>query len=582
MIRTLRNVRYLSGGPLGVDGRAPFISSTSSALSITDPFIIYQNYVKLGILQPDEIQLRTMKHFQRLYERLLDYKSPEEMQIRINLVLKQLKQKNLKSPVDRFLKVLDKKLLIRIITDEEELEMFTTPQGLLLNGEVGCGKSLLMDIFALSLPQESKMRWHYHNFMLWVYTEMHRIQCERLNTKAMRRNIKDSNDHELILFEIAQKMITKNTVLILDEFMLPDIASANIIKILFTLYFKLGGVLVATSNKLPDELYANEFNKLKFKSFVNILHLRCEQVEMNSTRDYRVLLSGEHKNLSIGETEKWNQILQPLIPSGSSAVIVYSRKLHVPKTYNNHTICMFDFSEICQGEYASSDYISLTSKYQTIIIDNVPIMTMNMKNEAKRFISLLDALYESKCQLYMRVEVDLEYLFFPDVFHKDNLEIMQKVNRGSSNNIQVQEEEMYAKTRIDLESPYRPNVSSYDTNETYVEQNQDIDYKNLTAFTGEDEQFAYKRAILRIIEMVGSPRWSTVEWVPIDETMRPWESPTLQLALLDMEATEGRHKLAPQFSSLNHFWAMGNWTSSQGKRLKDGIAKSWIRLSVRN
>ena len=103
-----------------------------------------------------------------------------------------------------------------------------------------------MDIFAASLPHNSKMRWHYNNFILWVFNEMHKIRKERHFTTVMSNNKaerKMSMENEFVLFEIAQKMIDKNTVLMLDEFMLPDIAAANIIKILFTYYFKLGGVL---------------------------------------------------------------------------------------------------------------------------------------------------------------------------------------------------------------------------------------------------------------------------------------------------------------------------------------------------
>lgn len=646
MLRYCRiGLRYrsaITSGPHGVEGRAPSLAGlVIGGVSITDPFVLYQNYVKLGYIERDEQQLRTMKEFQKLYYRLIDYKAPDEVQVRINVLLKKLELKyiELEHPVNKIIHRVfansgpdaEKRQLIKYMTDEEELESIGTPQGLLLNGDVGCGKSMLMDIFAQSLPHSSKMRWHYHNFILWVFTEMHRLQQER----NVRSTTLHTMENEFILFEIAQAMITKNTILILDEFMLPDIASANIIKILFTFYFKLGGVLVATSNKLPEELYSNEFHKQKFKSFVNILHSRCQSVDMKAHTDYREVLSNydTHRNLYVGfdNEDAWQKLIKPVIGDDApvpSSVWVYGRNINIPKTYGDGTVCYFDYDHVCQGLFASSDYISITSKFQTIIIDKVPIMTMKMKNEAKRFITFLDSIYESKCQFYMRSQVDLEYLFFPDVFHQDNEEISALVAESNKSNdlLEVQEEEMFAKTRIALDSPYRPNVSSYDseTTETYVEPVEKVEQGvgDMRAFTGEDEQFAYKRAILRIKEMVGSPLWRKNQWVVLDSSMRPWEvstetksrprpqytttdAPDIQIEnirtlhpkkkvalvkenlprdvshLKNIPFSKFNKEISPTIENNNHFWAMGDWTNKQGQRLKDSLARAWIRLGIR-
>ncbi|KAK7684826.1 hypothetical protein QCA50_012069 [Cerrena zonata] len=176
--------------------------------------------------------------------------------------------------------------------------------------------------------------------------------------------------------------------------------------------------------------------------------------------------------------------------------------------------------------------------------DKVPVLTTKMKNEARRFITLLDAIYEAKCQFFMRSDVPIDNLFFPDA-----VATKRDIDEAGENRLQVQDEEMFAKTAIAMSNPYRPNIASYDQEhtETYDEftnsikkafvgdktQNEDhdretdnrkIDFKNIKAFTGEDEKFAYKRAILRIREMVGSEIWrSTNRWVPIDQSMRPWE-----------------------------------------------------------
>ncbi|CUM52642.1 unnamed protein product [Debaryomyces tyrocola] len=689
----------MGSGPHGVDRRTPSFNSElkiseETSIAITDPFLLYQNYVQQGLLEKDESQLRVMKEFQKLYHRVIDYSPPDELLIKISLLLRKIELKhaeasirelgltipqlNLRSIQNIFRKdpMAEKRQLVRTMTDEEELYNFESPQGLLVNGEVGCGKSMLMDIFAASLPHKSKMRWHYNNFILWVFNEMHKIRKERHFTTVMSNNKaerKMSMENEFVLFEIAQKMIDKNTVLMLDEFMLPDIAAANIIKILFTYYFKLGGVLVATSNKLPEDLYSNEFHKTKFKSFVGILHARCQSVDMRSTKDYRSELASLStdlylidKLLNVNHEKDWLKLVKvkalgipeespkvtdnsPLDTLGGipSSLTVYSRTTHIPLTFKSDTVCYLDFTYICQGLFSASDYITLASRYRTIILDNVPMLTLKMKNEARRFITLLDAMYEAKCQLFIRSDVEVDYLFFPDQIEGKLPDHVQKQSDLNHNRLDVQDEEMFARTTIDMTNPYRPNVSSYDQDHTAAHNeptvglfgsgNEDpdskhgnpVNFKNLKAFTGEDEKFAYKRAVLRIKEMVGSEAWKNANrWVPIDESMRPWEKKSesiydtrsgnsnLDIGTVDIKIdklikdnksvrqianqmlvdtlpkdySEGHEipfrqfnaRIAPVFDRLNHFWSMGSWSSEQGKRLKDKIAKSWIRSSMRN
>ncbi|KAI5969260.1 hypothetical protein CANMA_001707 [Candida margitis] len=660
-----------TSGVQGVQGRLPThpssSNSTSQSLAITDPYQLYQNYVASGLLEKDEAQVRVMKEFQKLYHRVIDYVPPEDLSIKLSLVLRQIEVKDAeqntrkKSPLRYFKKDprKEKQSLIKYMTDEEELINFPSPQGLLVNGEVGSGKSLLMDIFASSLPHASKMRWHYNNFILYVYSEIHNIQQHRF--KTMNRKVNEFKmENEFILYEVAQKMIQRNTILMLDEFVLPDIASANIIKILFTFYFKLGGVLVATSNKLPEELYSAQFSKGKFKSFVGILNARCLSIDIKSEKDYRTYFANESlekphlvvRKDNHGEEKEWDHLIktkalgiaedsplmhQSISSLGSpSSVMVYNRVTRIPKVFNNDTICYLDFSEICQGLTSSSDYITIASKYRTVILDNVPIMTTKMKNEARRFITLLDAIYEAKCQLFMRSQVDIDYLFFPDALKIDDREFINYLklhtkSSGATDRLDVQDEEMFAKTSIAMENPYRPNIASYDQEDTehYDEPSKvntdKSNFANIKVFTGDDEKFAFKRAVSRIKEMIGSDVWRRAErWVPIDDTMRPWEhtyttsskpshlendlhedNKKMQDLLEDKSMKEitkdistslprdyssserisfrfFNSKIAPVFSNLSHFWAMGPWNGHQGKRMKDTISRNWIRSSVRN
>lgn len=671
----------ITSGIQGVDGRQPWSfyhqddSSTpaSTSLSVTDPYVIYQSYIQQGLLEKDESQLRVMKEFQKLYHRVMEYTPPEDLLIKFKLLVRQIeadyekaeKSKNQFSPLRLFQRdpEASRMQIVRYMTDEEELRNFASPQGLLVNGEVGCGKSMLMDIFAACLPYESKMRWHYNNFILWVFSEMHHIQQKRMRQPISREH-RYTMENEFLLYEVAQKMIQKNTVLMLDEFVLPDIASANIIKILFTFYFKLGGVLVATSNKLPEELYSTKFNKQKFKDFVGILNSRCHSIDMNSEKDYRTYFASESKCTPYmiskkdnpDNNQKWLLLIKSQalkIPADSKlmdekyslfdlggqpiSVSVYGRTTKIPLSFNEHRVCYLDFEDICQGLYYSSDYITIASKFKTIILDNVPIMTTKKKNEARRFITLLDAIYGSKCQFFMRSEVDVDYLFFPEVQHKDNKELMAYLKDHEDRHIsgevfEVQDEEAFARASIDLLSPYRPNVSTYDQSYTksfddYKENNNsERNYTNTKAFTGDDEKFAFKRAVSRIKEMVASEFWRSEDrWVPLDATMRPWETPletlikttkekqtindsnstfdansivldnnrkalTVELAdslPKDYAVSKGipfrlfNSLVAPRFDSLQHFWAMGKWTMANGQRLKDSIGRSWLISSIR-
>ncbi|CAM9014586.1 unnamed protein product [Wickerhamomyces anomalus] len=630
---SLRRYSKHTTGPQGVYGRLPIPNhfynydiplsseeyqsspqqSINTSISVTDPLVIYQNYVSRGVLKPDAAQLRAAVEFQKLYYRVKDYVPPEDVQIRIRQLVREIEARHANNntnytPSWYKPSVTKSRDLIKVLTDEEELTNFPSPHGFLLNGEVGCGKSMLMDIFANSLPHESKCRWHYSNFMLWVYNGIHLIYQRRAQNSNHTRHSMISLENEFILFEIAQKMIRKNTVLLLDEFMLPDLAAAKIVKLLFTYFFRLGGVLVATSNRLPEDLYATDFRKKEFRSFLRVLEARCYSLDMNSENDYRAILMEEsnEKNCksyliskdSLTHEQDWLDLLSTEIDSfdlskgDEQKITVYGRELTIP--WHNNGVVKFDFNDICKGLYGPGDYISLASNYHTFIIDNVPVLKVSMKNEARRFITLLDALYESKCKLFLRTQVSPDSLFFPDTSSKEEQE--------EANRIKVQDEEMFSKTQIALTAPYRPNVSYYDDekivyNETEtakVVKNFDLSSTNFTdrkAFTGEDEKFAYKRAVSRMKEMTGSLHWRLEgKWTPVDKSMRPWErlkSEQLNDANIEFEAMDNEHNvvtgrvvhnasgvLAPVFNVV-HFWSMGLW--GKGNRLKDDIARKWIK-----
>lgn len=584
--RALRLVAT-SSGPSGVEGRLPVSSAPASdgagAVVITDPYVLYQHYISQGILQKDMAQVRVVKEFQKLYFRLRDYRPPQELGVRLSLVIRKLeiqRAQEARLPLATLFTLrlwqvwrdpsAERRELIRALTDEEELYNLAAPQGLLLNGEVGCGKSMLMDIFATTLPHDSKMRWHYSNFILWVFSELHQIQRERLLTATAATTL--SMESEYILYEVAQKMIARSTVLMLDEFMLPDIAAATIVRTLLTYYFKLGGVLVATSNRLPEDLYSHEFHKHNFRTFVGVLHSRCQAVDMMLTIDYRAQPSGAAGLRLVVESaatrEEWLGLIAGVVGQDRglpTTLQVYGRTLEVPRAFCRNTVCLIDFAHLCQGLHAGSDYITLASTYHTVFVDHVPAMSLKMKNEARRFITFLDAVYEAKCQLYIRSEVEADELFFTK----------EEEEEGDA--------EEAARMMMALQNPYRPNVLEYGgSNAEYLEQPLPPPTPTMAVFTGEDEKFAYKRAVSRIHEMVRSPRWRHSQWVPLDALMRPWEKTTaLRAAPRHQPAAPPPPPSERPQIDLQHIWAMGHWTRLNGQRVKDAITKSWVRSSMK-
>lgn len=372
--------------------------------------------------------------------------------------------------------------------------------------------------------------------------------------------------------------------------------------------------------------------------FFRILQVRCVSHDMRSTNDYREILSDpaiaesllvkgdESKQLypeidfyqvkdTTNESEdRWAAAIQELagttdfFGSQPDTLTVYGRRVNVPWHHNG--TAYFDFEDICEIPLAAADYISIASRYHTIIVDNVPALKVTQKNEARRLITLLDALYECRCRLLIRSETVPEDLFFADVRDQIHEEELQSLDQ-----------EMFSEVHQDLSSPFRPNVSSYKDNERqttpekaqqekrqFAPNNNDEsmisaespqaedpsnkffpptpakqDFSKVSAFTGEDERFAYKRAVSRLREMTGSLRWiQGGEWLPVEAGNRPWETvESTQQADATREEKpvfdlpfRKRTDQPPMFDA-SHFWSMVEW--GPGKRLKDDHAQKWIK-----
>lgn len=540
----------------------------------------------------------------------------------------------------------DSRALTRVLTDHDQAMALQSPKGLMLHGEVGTGKSMLIDLFQECLPNRKKKRWHFDTFMLHTISRLEALRKER----ALTRSADGQDEYSLLL--VARDLIETSPILFLDEFQFPDRVASKILSNLMTSFFQLGGVLIATSNRMPDELAkaagiefarpapGGAFSKLawasrmpgfrvkdsgagqkgEFFQFLELLKARCEIWEMEGKKDYRKLEIEEDggaktptsasdavsvataglpttgqseisettgaeavlpKNYLIQPTtidsmisfgESFNALIERAtshsypIPWSPATLTVYGRTVSIPAQHNG--VAFFTFDELCGAVLGPADYVSLASSYHTFVLTDVPVLTFLRKHEARRMITLLDALYEARCRLLITAAAGPEDTFFP-------------APKGAADGKEGEEmvddavyPETYSEIHQDLTSPFRPNVSSYGTNtrsmpddaleddppnrarrqaglsesdygdeEARTRASMQSDSKkpnfaNLRGLTGEDEVFAVKRAQSRIWEMCSARWWSKSAvnaeegdvasqgwWRPLSKESRHWERP---------------------------------------------------------
>ena len=274
------------------------------------------------------------------------------------------------------------------------------PRGLYIYGDVGRGKSMLMDLFFGAVAVEKKRRVHFHQFMLEIHARLHHLQ----NTNAPD-----------ILPCVAREIALETWLLCFDEFHVGNIADAMILGRLFEALFECGVVVVSTSNWHPDMLYKNGLQRDRFLPFIGLIKKQMEVYCLNGTVDHR-----------FEQTQKLSSYLHPLTGDNTTALQnifyrltdnaepepfvlpVQGRQLHV--THAAKGIGFFNFSELCETALGSADYLALAESLHTIIIDNVPCFSAEKRNETTRFINLIDALYEAKTQLYLAAEAVPEKL----------------------------------------------------------------------------------------------------------------------------------------------------------------------------
>lgn len=346
-------------------------------MKINTPLSLYHQLIKSGSLQPDSQQENLAVRFEQLYQELTD------------LPLKESTSSG----------------LLGWFRDKPDIT--DIPRGLYIYGDVGRGKSMLMDMFYDHVPVERKRRAHFHAFMLDMHARIH----------DWRQNPKNKTSSGDPLPPLAKALAKEASLLCFDELQVTDVADAMILGRLFTLLLAEGVVIVATSNRPPEDLYKDGLQRDQFLPFIELLREKLDIFHLESATDYRLQ---QLKSLTqtylhpLGAaadqflSESFHKLTQGEQPH-THTLHMQGRTLELNKVHGDIAWCTFE--ELCARPLGAADYLEISQEFQTLLLAGIPAMTREKRNEAKRFVTLIDALYEHNVKLICTAETKAEELY---------------------------------------------------------------------------------------------------------------------------------------------------------------------------
>ncbi|KEG08814.1 ATPase [Trypanosoma grayi] len=380
------------------------------------PSLAYDRLVGTGSITRDERQVATLPVFDRLYNDLVAYlqssgrSQPRQVELR---------PPNRLGVVPSFFLRREQEEKVRRAMDEigggsgdnnAVYHPLSRVKGLYVYGGVGCGKTMLMDLLYNNAPASiKKRRVHFHHFMLDVQRTSHEIQYVSKGSRGQQS--RRTPDASVNLFdEVAQRLISEVELLCFDEVAVSDVAHAMILRRLFHAFYKMGLVVVFTSNRKPDDLYLDGLNRESFLPFIELLKRQCVVHDMHSGTDHRLGGSDAQTYLfpvTPANTETFNNTFLQLckgMPTEERVLRVFGRDVRIPAACGG--ICRFHFSEICGDALSSADYEVIAKTFHTVFIEGVPRFTYDNSDVKSRFLLVIDALYEFHCKAVVYAQVE--------------------------------------------------------------------------------------------------------------------------------------------------------------------------------
>ena len=361
------------------------------------------------------------------------------------------------------------------------------PRSVYVHGGVGTGKSLCMDIFYDSLPSDlkrGKRRVHFHEFMLDFHKHMHEMKQDDPACDALPR--------------VADKIAATSRVLCFDEFQVADIADAVVLKRLFEHLFSKGVIVVTTSNRHPKDLYTGGLNRSLFLPFIDLIFERTDVINLTGCDYRRVGRVAEEQRWHVLDSGEDGEeiVLQWSLrePFGLTSVeVAHGREMNIMGTDSG--VAKISFEELCGRPLGAADYLALCSKFDTIILTDVPTLSAGWLNEARRFIIFIDAVYEGRVKLFVTSESPIE-----DLFSESFLDIPTETE-----DIQDDREGVY----VSIDSSVSEEGGSSGMNSTMIamKSGEQMEWsatgivKASLASAVQDVNFSFARALSRLVEM---------------------------------------------------------------------------------
>ncbi|MBL4801835.1 MAG: AFG1 family ATPase [Emcibacter sp.] len=338
---------------------------------LSDPLSEYTRMLDAGELRPDDHQRKIILQLQKLNDDLIGYEE----------------------------RASKKEGLLSRWFGKANQDVF--PKGLYVHGDVGRGKSMIMDLFFESAPVQSKRRVHFHAFMLEIHRAMHDW---RYMDKVSRKKTHGTDADDPIP-PLADKIAKSSLLLCFDEFQVSDVTDAMILGRLFSALFDLGVIMVLTSNRPPDDLYIGGLNRELFVPTIDMINERLEVASLNGPTDYRLermkgikvyyhpLSDEATKSLSKAFWQMTDHEVADRSKVGPQELEVQGRTIHVPVA--DKGVAVFSFKKLCGAALGAADYLEIAWHYHTVIMVGIPCLGPENRNEAKRFVTFIDVLYEN-------------------------------------------------------------------------------------------------------------------------------------------------------------------------------------------